>query len=87
MLPGSPDCSFFNAPLVFLKVYCTRQNLAILSVSKAHTYKCDICHQYTFDDRHHDLVDRYRIAVSQMTTDMFHFLVLSSFMTYHRVCN
>jgi hypothetical protein len=22
--------------------------------------------------RHHDLVDRYRISVSQMTTDMFH---------------
>jgi hypothetical protein len=24
--------------------------------------------------RHHDLVDRYRISVSQMTTDMFHLL-------------
>jgi hypothetical protein len=23
--------------------------------------------------RHHDLVDRYGISVSQMTTDMFHF--------------
>jgi hypothetical protein len=55
-------CSFFNAPLVFFKVYCTRQNLAILSVSKAHTYKCDICHQYAFDGRHHDLVDRYGIS-------------------------
>ena len=42
-------------------------------------------------DRHHDLVARYGISVSQMTTDMFHlssaipgpFLVHS----YHRVCN
>ena len=25
-----------------------------------------------FYSRHHDLVDRYRISVSQMTTDMFH---------------
>jgi hypothetical protein len=25
-----------------------------------------------FDGRHHDLVDRYGISVSQMTTDMFH---------------
>ena len=32
-----------------------------------------------------DLVDRYGISVSQMTCDMF--LVLSAFMTYHRVCN
>jgi hypothetical protein len=29
--------------------------------------------------RHHDLVDRYGIYVTQMTTDMFHFPVLSSF--------
>ena len=27
----------------------------------------------TFYVRHHDLVDRYGISVSQMTTDMFHF--------------
>ena len=27
----------------------------------------------TFYGRHHDLVDRYGISVSQMTTDMFHF--------------
>ena len=25
-----------------------------------------------FCGRHHDLVDRYRISASQMTTDMFH---------------
>ena len=25
-----------------------------------------------FDGCHHDLVDRYGISVSQMTTDMFH---------------
>jgi hypothetical protein len=25
-----------------------------------------------FYGRHHDLVDRYEIVVSQMTTDMFH---------------
>jgi hypothetical protein len=41
---------------------------------------------------HRDLVDRYEISVSQMTTDIFStcrkdFPVLSSFMTYHRVCN
>jgi hypothetical protein len=30
--------------------------------------------------RHHDLADRYG-----MTTYMFHFPVLSSFMTYHRI--
>jgi hypothetical protein len=44
-----------------------------------------------FCGRHHDLVDRYGISVSQMTTDMFHlslhFPVLSSFITYHQVCN
>ena len=45
-----------------------------------------------FYGRHHDLVDRYGISASQMTTDMFHlsqtlFPILSSFMTYHRVCN
>ena len=39
-----------------------------------------------FYSRHHDLVDRYGIFVSQMTTDMFHMPVLSSFMTYHQVC-
>ena len=37
----------------------------------------------TFYGRHHDMVDRYGISVSQMTTDIFHFRVLSSFMTYH----
>ena len=41
--------------------------------------------------RHHDLDDRYGISVSQMTTNIFHwrkhFPVLSSFMTYHRICN
>jgi len=26
-----------------------------------------------FYGRHHDLVDRYEISVSQITTDMFHF--------------
>jgi hypothetical protein len=31
--------------------------------------------------------DRYGLSVSQITTDIFHFPVLSSFMTYHRVCN
>ena len=40
---------------------------------------------------HHDLVDRYGISVSQMTTICStcrkHFPVLTSFMTYHRVCN
>jgi len=34
-----------------------------------------------FYGHHHDLVDRYGIPVSQMTP------LLSSFMTYHRVCN
>ena len=87
MLPISQDFPFFNAPLIFFKVYCTRQNLVILSVSKDHTYKCDICHRYKFYGRHHDLVDRYGISVSQMTKYMFHFKVISSFMTYHRLCN
>ena len=40
--------------------------------------------------RHHGLVYRYRIAVSQMTTDMYYLSytlsVLSSSMTYHRIC-
>ena len=40
--------------------------------------------------RHHDLIHRYGISVSQMTTNMFRchklFPVLSLFMTYHRVC-
>ena len=37
---------------------------------------------------HHDLVDRYGIFVSQMTRDIFHLLQpLSTFMTYHGVCN
>ena len=43
-----------------------------------------------FDGRHHGLVNRYRIAVSQMTTDILcvsnTLSVLSSFMTYYRVC-
>jgi hypothetical protein len=37
--------------------------------------------------RHHDLVDHYAISVSLMTTYMFHLPVLSSFMTYHRLCS
>ena len=45
----------------------------------------------TFYDCHHDLVDRYGISVSQMTTICStcreHFPILSLFMTYHRVCN
>ena len=42
-----------------------------------------------FYGRHHDLVDSYGIYVSQIIclTCRKHFLVLSSFMTYHRVCN
>ena len=37
--------------------------------------------------RHHDLVVRYGISVSQMTTCRKYFPILSSFITYHRVCN
>ena len=41
----------------------------------------------SFYGRHHDLVNRYGVSVSQMTTDMFHLSlalpILSSFMTYH----
>ena len=40
-----------------------------------------------FYGRHHDLVIRYVISVSQMLTDIFHNPVCSSFMTHHRVCN
>ena len=44
-----------------------------------------------FYGRHHELVDRYGISVSQMTTICStcskHFPVFSSFTTYHRVCN
>ena len=40
-----------------------------------------------FYARHHDLVDLYGISVSQMPTCHKHFPVLSSFMTYHQVCN
>jgi len=40
---------------------------------------------------HHDLVDRYRISVSQMATYMFHccnhYQVLSSLMNYQWICN
>ena len=43
-----------------------------------------------FDGRHHGLVNRYGTAVSQMTTGMFYvsytLSILSSFMTYRRVC-
>ena len=43
-----------------------------------------------FYDRHHDLVDRYGISVTQMTkicsTCCKHFPALSSFMIYHRFC-
>ena len=43
-----------------------------------------------FDGSHHGLVNRYGIAVSQMTTDIpcvsYTLFVLSSFMTYYRVC-
>ena len=42
--------------------------------------------------RHQDLVNRYRMPVSQMTTDMSVWCrnlnsVISSFITYHRICN
>ena len=37
--------------------------------------------------RHHDLVDCCGIYASTMNTDIFHFLVLYSFTTYHTVCN
>ena len=44
-----------------------------------------------FFGRHHDLVDRNGISVSQMTTDCStcrkHFPILSSLTTYYRVCN
>ena len=44
-----------------------------------------------FYGRYHDLVDLCGISVSQTTTDFStcckDFTVLSSFMTYHRVCN
>ena len=40
-----------------------------------------------FYGHHYDLVNHYGIYVSQMTTGMFHFLFLFSFMAYHRVCN
>ena len=37
---------------------------------------------------HHDLVNNYRIYVSEMTTDMlFVIITIRSFMTDHRVCN
>jgi len=47
---------------------------------------------WKFYGRHHDLANRYGASVSQMTMDVCsicrkHFSVLSSFMTYHRVCN
>jgi hypothetical protein len=42
---------------------------------------------WKFYGRHHDLVDRYKISVLQMTICHNHFPVLSSFMTYHRVCD
>ena len=44
-----------------------------------------------FHGRHDDLVDRYGKYVSQMTTICSscrqHFPILSSLMTYHRICN
>jgi len=40
-----------------------------------------------FYGRHHDLVVRCGISVSQMTTCRKYFPILSSFITYHRVCN
>ena len=44
-----------------------------------------------FYGHHHDLVDHYGISVSEMTTICStyhkHFPVLSSFMTYHWLCN
>ena len=38
-----------------------------------------------FYGRNHDLVDRYGISVSQMTTCRKHFPVLSSFVTFLRI--
>jgi hypothetical protein len=35
--------------------------------------------------RHHDLVDRYGISVSQMTTDMFHLSYTSQFFPHSRL--
>ena len=45
-----------------------------------------------FYSRHHVWVDRYGISGSQMITDVFRLrwsqnLVISSFMTFHKVCN
>jgi hypothetical protein len=44
-----------------------------------------------FYGRHHDLVNRYGVFVSQMTTICsvcrIHYPVLSSFLTYHPECN
>ena len=40
-----------------------------------------------FYGRHHDLVVRYGLSVSQMTTCGKYFPILSSFITYHWVCN
>ena len=37
--------------------------------------------------RHHDLVVRYGLSVSQMTTCRKYFPIFSSFITYHQVCN
>ena len=39
-----------------------------------------------FYGRHHVLVDCCGIYATKMNTDIFHFLVLYSFMTYHTVC-
>jgi hypothetical protein len=56
MLPVSLDCPFCIAPSVFANVYF--QVVTLKSSLR------------TFYSRHHDLINRNGISVSQITTDM-----------------
>jgi hypothetical protein len=53
-------------------IHCTRGRLTLVTDLQPFSKK-------GYGDRHHDLVDRYGISVSQMTTDMF--------LIHDRVCN
>jgi hypothetical protein len=57
----------------FEEILPESRNVDGINVDKQQEYNIYCTSQKAYG-RHHDLVDRYGISVSQMTTDMFHWL-------------
>ena len=82
----------FNLPILNFSSICSNipaapANRVDVSQLIRYSRACGSYQNFLDVGRHHDLVNRYGISVSQMITDMIHLPVLSSFMTYHRLCN